>query len=169
MLIHLHFNVTIDASMPIVLNILACYSHGTTEELRFFSLLQSFWALKHSTNLALHWVTSCASRTNHYFTLFQTYFDLWFQQEENMSSCSLWTINSEHFRAQWTQEKQKKNIDLDPFIFNKLLFFLKENTHHIKHCNSSHWNLTGEGNTRLSCSLVNKTWCGFLFRYQTQP
>lgn len=30
------------------------YSQGTTEELRFFSLLLSFWALKHSTKRRLH-------------------------------------------------------------------------------------------------------------------
>lgn len=30
------------------------YSQGTTEELRFFSLLQSLWALKHSTKRVLH-------------------------------------------------------------------------------------------------------------------
>ena len=34
------------------------YSQGTTEELRFFSLLQSFCALKHSTNLMLQWDNS---------------------------------------------------------------------------------------------------------------
>lgn len=30
------------------------YSQGTTEELRFFSLLLSLWALKHSTKRVLH-------------------------------------------------------------------------------------------------------------------
>lgn len=34
------------------------YSQGTTEELRFFSLLLSLWALKHSTKRRLHWVRS---------------------------------------------------------------------------------------------------------------
>lgn len=34
------------------------HSQGTTEELRFFSLLQSLWALKHSTKRVLHWVSS---------------------------------------------------------------------------------------------------------------
>lgn len=71
MLLHVHLNLTTDATMLINLNCLKyfslCYSHGTTEELRFFSLLHSFWALKHSTNLALHWVTNCTSRTKNYF------------------------------------------------------------------------------------------------------
>lgn len=34
------------------------YLQGTTEELRFFSLLLSLWALKHSTKRRLHWVRS---------------------------------------------------------------------------------------------------------------
>lgn len=34
------------------------YSQGTTEELRFFSLLQSLCALKHSTKRVLHWLSS---------------------------------------------------------------------------------------------------------------
>lgn len=38
--------------------ILRFFLHGTTEEFLFFSLLHSFWALKHSTYFALHCVTS---------------------------------------------------------------------------------------------------------------